>query len=96
MNNAIQLNGDIDPSLQDIESWLMATWKEFLEISNIDDHSDFFELGANSLALIKLISRIEQRYGLSNLPVEHILENSSIQSMAKMIYQFYFSTDSRE
>ncbi|PHV12096.1 hybrid non-ribosomal peptide synthetase/type I polyketide synthase [Chitinimonas sp. BJB300] len=49
-------------SSNDVERQIAAIWCEVLEIPSIDTHSNFFEVGGNSLLLMRVQARIKQLF----------------------------------
>lgn len=95
----VNLNGKIDktqlPSIGIDESEIIAPenreekillqiWKTILGIDRISTNSDFFELGADSLCSIKLISEVYEKLNV-HIPVKVIFEHRTISSLAKYI-----------
>ena len=68
-----------------IEKWLVNLWEELLEMPEIVAESDFFDLGADSLTVIRLIHRIEQRFGKNILCLDDLFANSQLRQIATAI-----------
>jgi acyl carrier protein len=68
----------------DVESWLIEVCQE-LGLPIKDSAGDFFETGATSLTALKLIARVEERYGEDALPPDDLFAESSIQEIAECI-----------
>jgi enterobactin synthetase component F len=54
---------DRRPPEGNLERELAEIWEDVLQVSSIDAHSDFFDLGGDSLALVSLLASIEARFG---------------------------------
>jgi acyl carrier protein len=52
-----------DPS-SDIAQSLAQIWQRTLRIEDVDIDDDFFDLGGNSIAAIRLIPLISERFGV--------------------------------
>lgn len=66
------------------EEILLDIWKSILGLEKISTNSDFFELGADSLCSIKLISEIYEKLNIK-IPVKVIFEHRTIISLAQYI-----------
>lgn len=66
------------------ERLVSKIWAEILNISNISIKSNFFELGGHSLLAVKVMIAIEKETQ-RRLPLATLFENSTIESLAKMI-----------
>ena len=67
-----------------IEEQLAAIWCELLGIGRVGRHDDFFALGGHSLLLVRLTSRIAERFGTS-VPLASIFESATLQQLATII-----------
>jgi len=83
--DSISLDGYIPPG-DEIEETLVEIWSEILGIEKdkIGIEHNFFHLGGNSLQLIGLVSKINNRFGIE-LPVTQIYENPIIKHISKNI-----------
>ncbi|EEP78969.1 hypothetical protein UREG_03815 [Uncinocarpus reesii 1704] len=75
--------------LSEMESDVLRIWQEVLsedlfKMSHIDRNSDFFNIGGNSMLLIKVQDRIRRRFDIS-LPLIRLFENSTLGAMAVAI-----------
>jgi amino acid adenylation domain-containing protein len=68
----------------EFEKILSEIWSEVLQIEKIGVHDNFLELGGNSLAAIRITSRINNAFDL-DLPVNKLFENPNILQLAKHI-----------
>ena len=68
----------------EFEKILSEIWSEVLQIEKIGVHDNFLELGGNSLAAIRITSRLNNVFDLE-LPVNTVFENSSIRQLADHI-----------
>ena len=68
------------------EELLVVIWSEVLgvEVSKIGVNDNFFDLGGNSLLVIKIISKIENTFNLK-VPVVKLFEYSTIQLIASYL-----------
>lgn len=70
---------------EEIENALGTIWRDVLGNTNIDPSSDFFAAGGNSLSAIRLVSRIEQRFGRGALPVDRLFAAGSFYDIVEAI-----------
>jgi acyl carrier protein len=56
-------------------------WSEILKIDDIGLHDDFFDLGGTSLALISVVMRMGERFGLP-LETAIVTEGATIAALA--------------
>jgi acyl carrier protein len=67
-----------------IEDWVIHTCQGLgLPIEAGDD--DFFEAGATSLTVIRLVNRAEEEFGSDALSPENVIENSAVHAIAAAI-----------
>ena len=66
------------------EKILLEIWSEVLQIEKIGVHDNFLELGGNSLAAIRITSRINNAFDLE-LPVNTVFANPNISQLAEHI-----------
>jgi amino acid adenylation domain-containing protein len=79
------INEYIAPST-DIEKELVQIWEELLILERVGVLDDFFELGGNSLMVMRLINIISEKY-LVKLDFSTIFYNPTIKSMAIVILE---------
>jgi len=91
LKSASKVNNDEDvasdfqiTSDSDIEQKLVNIWKEVLGVTSIGLQDDFFQLGGNSLNLIRLISRIHQSFGIE-LNIGDAFKNRTINNQLLLI-----------
>lgn len=70
--------------LTQLEELLGIIWEEVLEISDVDIHSNFFEIGGHSLKATRVISRIRKALGV-NVTLSELFNNPTIYLLAKAI-----------
>ncbi|RYG54797.1 MAG: hypothetical protein EOO01_00460 [Chitinophagaceae bacterium] len=68
----------------EFEKMVAAIWSEVLQTKKIGVHDNFLELGGNSLAAIRITSRINNAFDL-DLPVNTVFENPNIFQLAQHI-----------
>lgn len=70
----------------EVESALLAIWREILDVADIDVDDDFFELGGNSLVAVQLIAQARRAVGV-RLPMRTLFETPTVAGMAARIEQ---------
>ncbi|MBR8207573.1 hypothetical protein KDW61_02735 [Burkholderia cenocepacia] len=72
--------------ITEIEAWLVEACGALgLRIENAD--SDFFAAGGTSITAVKLLSRVEERFGEDALTPEALFEQSRLSDIASHIAQ---------
>lgn len=64
-----------------IEERIAAIWKEILQLDRVGANDPFFELGGNSMLLLKMNSRLEQEFQRS-IPVADVFAHPTISHLA--------------
>ena len=66
----------------DLEQTIAAVWREVFEVEKVSIHSNFFDLGGNSLLLARVHSKL--RAALQrDIPIIDLFKHSTIHSLAK-------------
>ncbi|SFX55819.1 non-ribosomal peptide synthase domain TIGR01720/amino acid adenylation domain-containing protein, partial [Thermoactinomyces sp. DSM 45891] len=68
----------------DIEYKLIQIWQELLNIEEIYVKDDFFNRGGHSLLVLKLVSKIRERFGVE-MKVSALIENPTVEGIACLI-----------
>jgi amino acid adenylation domain-containing protein/non-ribosomal peptide synthase protein (TIGR01720 family) len=68
----------------ELEELLSVTWKDTLDLKQIDSNDNFFYSGGNSILAMRLISSLNQKTGL-NLPVSWVFQYTTIKKQANCI-----------
>lgn len=82
-----QGDGPDEGSLQpedSVDALVLSTWHGLLEHRPIGMHSNFFELGGNSLTAAQAMARLGERLGL-DLPLSLMFENPTVASLSSVI-----------
>lgn len=66
------------------EKALANIWREFFNIE-VTAETDFFEIGGNSLTVIKLLARVEEIFGEDVLSPDAVFETEGLRQMAAAI-----------
>ncbi|WP_459502279.1 non-ribosomal peptide synthetase [Bacillus sp. C1] len=72
----------------EIEYQLIKIWQDLLQIEGVHVNDDFFERGGHSLLVIKLISKIREKFG-KEIKVSALIENPTVEGMACLIRDNY-------
>ncbi len=73
-------NGYEAPKNQ-LQEELVELWKEILKVDEVGIKDDFFELGGDSLASIRMVGAISKKYQ-ADISVRDIFENSDIERLS--------------
>ncbi|MCI5132854.1 MAG: non-ribosomal peptide synthetase, partial [Candidatus Electrothrix sp. EH2] len=77
-----QFNHGKHTSPRDTLEWkLLTLWQEVLNLETISIHDNFFDLGGHSLLAMRLISAVEQQFGV-RLPVSLLFQSSTIAELS--------------
>lgn len=66
-------------------AWVIATCQDILGLNNLKAEDDFFDLGADSLTVIKLFARIEREYGANKINIDWLFEQSRLEQIAVLL-----------
>jgi hypothetical protein len=67
------------------EAALAEMWRDLLGRGEVATTDDFFALGGTSLTAIKLLQRVEKRFGPDSLTPETLYGSPRLDGMAKAI-----------
>jgi amino acid adenylation domain-containing protein/non-ribosomal peptide synthase protein (TIGR01720 family) len=74
---------DFSPS-DEVELELATIWESLLNVSHVGRRQTFFELGGHSLLAIRLIKRIQEKFG-RELPLSAVFEAATIEQMSGLL-----------
>jgi acyl-coenzyme A synthetase/AMP-(fatty) acid ligase/acyl carrier protein len=82
---------DADPAAAgvpetDTERRLLGIWSDLLGVAEIGLTEDFFELGGNSLSIVKLAARVRDAFGVG-IPQHELFEAPTVRELAERIDQ---------
>jgi thioesterase domain-containing protein/acyl carrier protein len=66
------------------ERAVAAVWCDVLGVDRIDLDRGFFSLGGHSLSALRLLSRLEQRFGV-RLPLASLFEGATVEAQARWL-----------
>ncbi|HYW12687.1 MAG TPA: phosphopantetheine-binding protein, partial [Longimicrobium sp.] len=68
----------------EVEEILAAIWTEVLGVERIGMHDHFFDLGGYSILGVKVVSRVQEAFGVS-LPLHTLFQAPTIESLSQAI-----------
>ncbi len=77
--------GSHTPPQNEIEHAIHAIWNQVLELPEISTTDDFYDVGGNSLKLIRVHSLLSKQYP-SLVTVQDLFDYKTIQSLAELIH----------
>ncbi|MEA2693038.1 MAG: hypothetical protein QOJ16_2425, partial [Acidobacteriota bacterium] len=77
-------NSDFLPPRTRLELELAGIWEELLDLRPIGVRDNFFALGGHSLLAVRLLTRIEERYGRT-LPLTELFRGGTIEELAQAL-----------
>jgi thioesterase domain-containing protein/acyl carrier protein len=86
---------DYIPPQTPIEKEVAKIYSQLLHVEKIGFEQDFFQLGGDSLKVIKLIAKIQEVFHIS-IPVNQVFLNSRVNQLAKYIIGNHFLKDRDE
>jgi amino acid adenylation domain-containing protein len=81
MSPAAHADRGSTPHRSDVEAALAAMWAEVLEVGQIAADQDVFALGADSLAVTQMLSRLREHFDVA-LSFEDIFDSPSVDTLA--------------
>lgn len=85
MTNVTDQTSVDGPSMTATELALAEMWHDLLKLSTIDPADDFFQVGGTSLAAIKLLQRVEKKFGPDALSPDTLYGDPRLGSVARAI-----------
>ncbi|MDB5799953.1 MAG: fkbM, pSRTUE45c [Rhodocyclales bacterium] len=79
------LPDDVSSYAPRVTTALLAIWQDLLHVTDITPDDDFFELGGDSLAAIRMLERIGREFGEELLEPDIIYTASSFQELTNAI-----------
>jgi acyl carrier protein len=78
----VEFAGHASPPENELQRNLVAVWQETLNVGGIGIDHNFFELGGNSLDVVRIVSRVEKDLG-TTVPMTMIFERPTIRELEK-------------
>jgi len=79
------LPNDVSAYAPRVTKALLKIWQDLLHVADINTDSDFFELGGDSLAAIRMLERIGREFGEELLEPDVIYTASTFQELTNAI-----------
>jgi amino acid adenylation domain-containing protein len=70
----------------EIEREIASVWRDVLGVEQVGAHDNFFDIGGNSLKLIRAHLRLREKFG-GDLPVTQIFQHPTIKALATFLSQ---------
>ena len=80
----VHAGSDRDAPGGPVETALAAIWAEVLKLDRIGRHDNFFELGGHSLTAMRVMTRVEKRFGRT-LRLASLFEAPTLAAQAQLI-----------
>jgi aspartate racemase len=74
-------SGEYVPPANEIELLLAGIWQELLDVEHVSTTDNFFDLGGDSLLMVKLVSRMAEALG-KQVPVIELFRHPTIATLA--------------
>ena len=72
------------PSRNDVEAAVAEIWRRELGLERVGIHDDFVEIGGHSLVAIRIVSQLNERFGV-NLPLRLLLRGGTVATVASRL-----------
>ena len=80
----VEINANSRPPMTETEEQIAQIWRDCLQQAAIPANQSFFDFGGNSLAAVRVISRINSQLG-SQLTAGHLQSHDTIERLASLI-----------
>ncbi|MGG7176734.1 amino acid adenylation domain-containing protein [Clostridium paraputrificum] len=74
----------VNVELTDTEKDVLAVWEEVLNVKNPDIENDFFDLGGDSVLIVKFTNILEERYGYE-VSIGCVFDERDVKNIARAI-----------
>jgi len=75
---------EYEPPRGEVETTLAGIWAEVLKLERVDRHDNFFEVGGHSLLAVRLVTRVQQAFGVA-FTISELFSNATFASVAARI-----------
>jgi amino acid adenylation domain-containing protein len=72
----------VEAAANELEQAIIATWREFLSADRIGPNDNFFDLGGNSLLLVRIHTSLQKALRIT-MPITALFEFTTVQSLAR-------------
>ena len=84
LGSRLEWQTDQIPPRNGLEIELREIWESVLDVQPIGVTDDFFEIGGDSIAGVRLFAQVEQRFG-KRLPLSVLFQASTIEHLAQLL-----------
>ncbi|TDW48170.1 acyl carrier protein, partial [Flavobacterium sp. 270] len=88
------IRGEYVAPRNETEQKLVTIWQEVLGIEKVGVTDSFFELGGNSLKVMRLLNAMEKTF-LFKIPVAEFFDNPNIESFSSVINTLKLSSNNK-
>jgi acyl carrier protein len=85
MSSAVDSSAVGRSTMTATEATVAEIWRELLGVQRVVPTDSFFDVGGTSLSAIKLLQRVETRFGADVLSPEQVFGDPRLGSMARAI-----------
>ena len=78
------LHDSLAPPRNPMEAAVAAFWCEVLRLEEVGIHDDFFDIGGDSIHMVRILSRIWKGYGVE-VAIEVFFDNPTVACLAHVI-----------
>lgn len=89
-NNNYKIGGLLPEKPKDVRTILLSLWSDILRYDNVNDDSDFFSLGGDSLLITSLIRKVNQTFNIK-VPPKKMLSAKRLSCQITLIEEFLAS-----
>ncbi len=82
--NFVKLEGKLNNSYTEIERNIAKVYQEILGVNEINVYDSFYELGGDSISMMKIVLKLKENYGYE-ISLSKFVENISIYNISRCI-----------
>lgn len=91
-NNSQLSNANISSDPEDLKEFIRELWIDALELDSLDDDTDLFDLGLNSLIAVSVLRKINSRTG-GDLEFDDLYDYATVDELYEYLNEQYGSSD---
>jgi acyl transferase domain-containing protein len=80
-------DASLNPPSRSARDWLADMWMDLLGKTELSDESDFFQLGGDSLTIVRLARRVKEKVGIE-LPIRDVMSARTLGNQAVILAAF--------
>ena len=73
------------PPRDEVEERVAQIWAKVLEVERVGVHDNFFEVGGNSLNLIKVFNELQEQFSTAQLEMTDLFKHNTIAALAEIL-----------